>query len=156
MEWLWGLLLLAGVSTRESRPFALLLAVKWAINYATYLAGWPWAHMVVDLLLGTVLAVWAGSLPIRLWKDVLALGAMGTMVAHVFLVIAWLDTVGASGLHYWAVIGLFTLQAAAVATPRGRDIARRFIRNPDRRRRNMADSPVGDAARGRRRQDARR
>lgn len=135
MELFWGACLIWGLVRRDTRPWALLLAAKWAANYATYLAGWPWAHMAFDLVAAGVIAVWAGSLPTRRWKDLVAAASILTMLAHAWLVLAWQETAGASDLHYRAVIGLFSAQALALLLPTGVDLARlarRRLRNPHR------------------------
>jgi hypothetical protein len=127
IEWLWAGLLVLAVSHRSGRALALLLAFKWAANYAAFNLVGEGAPALVDVALGTVGVVWA-SRRRTWWSDVVIAGFVLTPLVH-----AWYWLPQASGAvsaraYYWLVVGLFTLQVAALAWPAARERRRTVVR----------------------------
>lgn len=116
IEWLWAGLLTLAASHRATRALSLLLALKWAANYAAFRLIAETAPPLIDIALGTVGVIWASRQRAG-WSDVVAAGFILTLLAHAWY---WLQygAGGASALvYYWLIVGLFTAQAAAVAWP---------------------------------------
>ncbi len=127
IEWLWAGLLVLAASHRGSRALALLLALKWAANYAAFRLVGEGAPALVDVALGTVGVVWA-SRRRAWWSDVVIAGFVLTPLVH-----AWYWLPQASGAvsaitYYWLVAGLFTVQIAALAWPAAREHGRGLLR----------------------------
>lgn len=130
MEWLWASLLILGASYRPARPFALLLALKWASNYTAFRLIGETAPALIDIALGAVGVIWASRLQQR-WADVVIAGFVLTPLLHAWF---WLQPQPGAlspSAYYWMVAGLFSVQAAAVAWPaahrHGRGLLRRWI-----------------------------
>ncbi len=123
IEWLWAGLLALAVSHRRSRALALLLALKWASNYAAFRLIGEAAPALIDTALGAVGIVWATRYR-TLWSDVVTAGFVLTPLVHAWY---WLPqapgTVPALA-YYWLVVVLFTAQVAAVAWPGARERGR--------------------------------
>ncbi len=127
MEWLWAGLLALAASHRATRPLALLLALKWASNYTAFRLIGETAPALIDVALGTVGVIWASRLHAR-WADVVTAGFVLTPLVHAWY---WLQPVpGALSplAYYWIVVGLFSIQTAAVAWPAAGQHARTLLR----------------------------
>lgn len=127
IEWLWAGLLVLAASHRGSRALALLLALKWAANYAAFRLVGEGAPALVDVALGTVGLVWA-SRQRAWWSDVVIAGFILAPLVH-----AWYWLPQAPGpvsalAYYWLIAGLFTVQLAALAWPAARDHGRALLR----------------------------
>lgn len=115
-EWLWAGLLILSASHRATRALALLLALKWAVNYAAFHLIAETAPALIDVALGTIGVIWA-SRRRAVWSDVVVAGFILTLVVHAWY---WLQY-AAGGVspvaYYWLIAGLFTMQVAALAWP---------------------------------------
>lgn len=116
MEWLWAALLTLAASHRAARALALLLALKWAANYTAFRLVGETAPALIDVALGAVGVIWASRLHQR-WADVVTAGFVLTPLVHAWY---WLQPTG-GGLsplgYYWTLVGLFTVQVAALTWP---------------------------------------
>lgn len=127
IEGLWAALLVLAASYRGGRALALLLAFKWAANYAAFRLVGQGAPALVDVAVGTVGLVWA-SRRRTWWSDVVIAGFILTPLVH-----AWYWFPQASGAvparaYYWLIVGLFTMQVAALAWPAARERGRALVR----------------------------
>lgn len=127
IEWLWAGLLLLAASHRATRLVALLLALKWAANYAAFRLVGEAAPVVIDLALGALGVVWATRVHAR-WADVVIGGFVLTPLVH-----AWYWFQPAAGpasplVYYWLIVGLFTLQVGALAWPAAVEVIRMIVR----------------------------
>ena len=116
MEWLWAALLALAATHPSSRALALLLALKWAANYTAFVLVAETAPALIDVALGTVGVIWA-SRRHTLWSDAVIAGFVLTPLAHAWY---WLQYDGGAVsevAYYRILVGLFTLQAVAVAWP---------------------------------------
>lgn len=127
IEWLWAGLLVLAASHRDARVLALLLAFKWAANYAAFHLIGEGAPALVDVAVGTVGVVWA-SRHRAWWSDIVAAGFVLTPLVHVWYWFPQAPGVVSALAYYWLVVGLFTTQVAALAWPavhpRGRALLR--------------------------------
>lgn len=127
MEWLWAVLLTVAASHGPTRALALLLALKWAANYAAFQLVSETAPALIDAALGTVGVVWASRLH-TWWADVLVAGFVLTPLAHAWY---WFQQPGGSPsalAYYWVTIGLFAMQVAALAWPAATHRGRALLR----------------------------
>lgn len=123
IEALWAVLLLVGASLPASRGLALLLAAKWAVNYAAFFGLSEAAPVLVDIAAGAVGVTIATRRP-TVWKDIVVAGFVLTPLVHAWYWIQHTAGTASPLLYYWLVIGLFTAQVAATAWPGGRAHAR--------------------------------
>jgi len=127
IEWLWAGLLLLAASHRGTRLVALLLALKWAANYAAFRLIGEAAPAVIDLALGAFGVVWATRVHAR-WADVVIAGFVLTPLIHAWY---WLQHAAGTAsplVYYWLIVGVFTLQVGAVAWPATAQAARSLLR----------------------------
>ena len=127
IEWLWAGLLALAASHRGARPLALLLALKWAANYAAFRLIGQAAPALIDVALGTVGVIWASSHR-AWWSDVVAAAFLVTWLVHAWY---WLPQVPGEVpalAYYWMVVGLFTVQVMALAWPAARQQGRALRR----------------------------
>ena len=131
IEWLWVGLLALGACHRDGRALALLLALKWACNYTAFHLIGETAPALVDIALGTVGVIWA-SRAHRWWADAVIAGFVLTPLAHGWYWFQYGAGSASPEVYYWLLVGLFTMQAAALAWPAvaqgGRAAARRLKR----------------------------
>jgi hypothetical protein len=123
IEWLWVGLLALGVSHRASRALALLLALKWASNYTAFQLIGETAPALIDVGLGTVGVIWA-SRAHSWWADVVIAGFVLTPFVHGWYWFQYGPGPASAQTYYWLLLGLFTLQAAAVAWPAAAQVGR--------------------------------
>lgn len=131
MEWLWVGLLALGASHRPSRALALLLALKWASNYTAFQLIGETAPALIDIALGTVGVIWASRT--HSWSmDVVIAGFVLTPLVHGWYWSQYGAGSASPQVYYWLLVGLFTLQIAALAWPAaardGRTLMRRLKR----------------------------
>ncbi|MCS6627486.1 hypothetical protein N0B44_31735 [Roseibacterium beibuensis] len=129
MEWVWVGLLILAASHRAVRPFALLLALKWAANYTAFRLIGETAPALIDVALGTVGVIWASRLHQR-WADVVIAGFVLTPLVHAWY---WLQPDAgplSPTAYYWILAALFSVQVAAVAWPAALRHARTLLRRP--------------------------
>ena len=127
MEWLWAALLVLATTQASSRALALMLALKWAANYAACYLVAATAPALIDVGLGTVGVIWA-SRRHALWSDAVIAGFVLAPLVHGWY---WLQYSGGAVselAYYRLLIALFTLQTAAVAWPAALRTARAFQR----------------------------
>ena len=127
IEGLWVGLLVLAASHRTTRALSLLLALKWAANYAAFSLIAQTAPALIDVALGTVGVIWASQRRAG-WSDVVIAGFVLTPLVH-----AWYWFQHAAGavsapVYYWLIVGLFTGQVAAVAWPAAHKHARTLLR----------------------------
>jgi hypothetical protein len=126
IEWLWGLLLLAALLEREARLLAVLLAAKWALNYAAAGQGVWFLPPLIDLAAGS-LGVW---LAMRLddWRGpVLASVFVVVPIIHAWHWILWAEGVWVGVQYFWFMLGLFTAQVVILGGPGVRDRVHRVV-----------------------------
>lgn len=126
IEWLWAGLLALAVAHRDARALGLLLALKWASNYAAFRLIGEAAPAFIDVALGTVGIVWATRRR-TWWSDVATAGFILTPLVHAWY---WLpQRAGATPAvaYYALIVTLFTAQAAALAWPRLRERGRAVV-----------------------------
>ena len=127
MEWLWAGLLVLAATQASSRALALLLALKWAANYAAFFLIAQTAPALIDIGLGTVGVIWA-SRRHALWSDAVIAGFVLVPLVHGWY---WLQYPGGAVsevAYYRLLVALFTLQTAAVAWPAALRAARTLHR----------------------------
>lgn len=127
MEWLWAGLLLVAATHPATRALALLLALKWACNYTAFRLIGETAPALIDVAIGTVGVVWASRRHTR-WADVVIAGFVLSPLVH-----AWYWFQAAPGAlspvaYYWIVVGLFSMQVAALAWPAAHRHTRGLVR----------------------------
>ena len=127
IEWLWAGLLALGASHRGARALALLLALKWAANYAAFRLIGQAAPALIDVGLGTVGVIWASSRR-AWWSDVVAVGFIATWLVHAWYWLPQAPGAGSALVYYGLVVGLFTIQVAALAWPAAREQGRALRR----------------------------
>lgn len=127
IEWLWAALLALAVSHRRSRALALLLALKWASNYAAFRLLGQAAPAFIDVALGTVGVVWA-SRQRSWWSDVVAGGFILTPLVHAWYWLPQASGTVSANAYYWLIIALFTAQVTALAWPPARERGRILLR----------------------------
>lgn len=123
----WACLLVLAMLEPRARPPALLLAAKWALNYAAALSGLWTLPAYIDLAAGTVGVIWATGLP-HAQRAVIVSGFVLAPLVHAAHWTLWAEGVYV-GVQYWLVmLGLFSAQVLALAWPRGRTIVGSIIR----------------------------
>lgn len=127
IEGLWAALLILAASHRVTRPLALLLALKWAANYAAFRLIAETAPALIDVALGTVGVIWA-SRRHALWADVVIAGFILTPLVHGWYWFQYAAGSVSPFAYYWLIAGLFTMQAAALAWLGGHQAARAVVR----------------------------
>lgn len=127
IEWLWAGLLAVAVTHRDARALALLLALKWAANYAAFHLIGQAAPALIDVAIGTVGVIWASGRR-AWWSDVAAAGFILTWLVHAWYWLPQAQGAGSALTYYWLIVGLFTAQVAAVAWPRVRERSRALLR----------------------------
>lgn len=143
IEGLWAGLLLLAASHRRTRLVALLLAVKWATNYAAFRLIGEAAPVVIDIALGAVGVVWATRVHSR-WADVVIAGFVLTPLVHAWYWFQYLTGTASPLLYYWLIIGLFTLQVGALAWPGADEAGRAILRWSRSLRTGSTRPPQGD------------
>lgn len=124
MELAWVALLFVALARQETRFMALLLAVKWALNYTTFLYVAQAAPAIVDVVFGAAGVMLAARLR-RTWSDVALFGFIFTPVVHLWF---WGGGAYITGVeYYWLVVSLFSVQVIGVASPSLIDGAHRFV-----------------------------
>lgn len=142
IEGLWAALLILAGSHRATRIVALLLALKWAANYAAFRLIGEAAPVVIDLALGAVGVVWATRLHAR-WADLVIAGFVLTPLVHAWY---WFQPAAGSAsplVYYWLIVGLFSVQVAALAWPAAVQSVRSILRRSDPVRTDPAPPPPG-------------
>lgn len=127
IEWLWAGLLILAASHRATRPMALLLALKWAANYAAFRLISETAPALIDIALGTVGVIWLSRLHSR-WADVVIAGFVLTPLVHAWYWFQYPAGTASPLAYYWLIVGLFTMQVAALSWLGARQDARALLR----------------------------
>jgi len=127
IEWLWAALLVLAATHPGVRPLALLLALKWAANYAAFRLVGEAAPALVDLVLGAVGVIWAARHR-AWWSDVVAAGFALTLFVHVWYWLPQAPGALSALVYYGLIVGLFTLQVGALAWPAARKHGRPLLR----------------------------
>lgn len=127
IEWLWAGLLTLAVSHRDSRALALLLALKWAANYAAFRLVGEAAPALVDVAIGTVGVVWA-SRRRAWWSDIVIACFILTPLLHVWYWLPQAPGAVSALAYYWLVVGVFTVQLSALVWPAVRTHGRTLLR----------------------------
>lgn len=117
----WACLLCLAMLDRSTRPLALLLGVKWALNYYAVSLGCWTVPPYIDIAAGTVGVVWAQDISRRQGAIIAACFVVAPLV-HAWHWMLWAEGVYV-GVQYWAVmLGLFSAQTCALAWPGGRNL----------------------------------
>lgn len=126
IEWLWAALLILAASHRLTRALALLLACKWAVNYAAFSLVSQTSPVLIDVAAGAVVVVWASHVRAR-WADWVLAAAVVTPLVHAWYWLQHLSGTASPLAYYWLILGLFTAQVSALAWPAARDHARSLV-----------------------------
>lgn len=123
IEAIWAALLILAATHRHSWTLALLLVLKWFLNYAAFSYVAQWAPALVDIAAGTAGVILASRIREE-WAGVVMVGFVVTPLIHGWY---WIAPGVSSPLTYFHLITcVFTAQAAALAWPACHDPLRRL------------------------------
>lgn len=126
IEALWAAFLVVAASHRHSWSLALLLVLKWFLNYAAFIYVSQWAPVLMDIALGTVGVIWA-SRRREEWAGVVTAGFVVTPLIHGWYWIQHTDGTADPVAYYLLITGVFTAQVAALAWPACHDPVRAIL-----------------------------
>ena len=127
IEALWAGLLILAASHRATRALSLLLALKWAANYAAFSLIAQTAPALIDVALGTVGVIWASRHRAG-WSDVVIAGFVLTPLVHGWYWFRYPAGDVSAPIYFWLLAALFSGQVAAVAWPIAHRYGRALLR----------------------------